>query len=86
METEVPENVTINKDKSRKKKACADQWKRNVRKCLRNSGQKYTNVNGNFIQARSLGPSCNPCKRKCDEKFTIQERTQIFKNIGQWKI
>ncbi|CAG9829387.1 unnamed protein product [Diabrotica balteata] len=78
VQTEVPEDVTINILKSRKRKACPDQWKRNVRKFLRNSGQKYTNIYGNLLQARSLGPSCNLCRLKCDEKFTLQETRQIF--------
>ncbi|CAG9833905.1 unnamed protein product [Diabrotica balteata] len=81
VETEVPEDVTINQHKSRKRKACPKQRKRNFRKFLTNSGQKYTNVNGNLVQARSLGPSCNPYKgntsiRGYNHAFYLENRDQ----------
>ncbi|XP_072382437.1 uncharacterized protein lola isoform X1 [Diabrotica undecimpunctata] len=78
LDTTVLESEKINTPNGRKRKARPSQWKCNVRKFLRNSGQEYISAKGNFVRARSMGPPCNSCRLKCDEKFTLQERTALF--------
>mgnify|MGYP007063906257 CR=1 FL=1 len=68
--------------KSRKRKAKPQNWKRNVTKVLRNTGQAYfTSKGGKHVPPKKLQQPCSDkCKLKCSTKFTQLEREEIFKN------
>lgn len=53
-------------------------WKRNIIKEKRNRGEKYTNWRGNVIEERKIKKGCNNCRRKCQDKFNLEEHTDIF--------
>ncbi|XP_073969707.1 uncharacterized protein [Rhodnius prolixus] len=64
-----------------KRKRNVDQWKRNVLKKARNSGEAYqTHSQSKSIRGpRKLKPPCGQhCKLKCSTKFTAEERMQLF--------
>lgn len=64
-----------------KRKRNVDQWKRNILKKSRNSGQAYETHSKNKIirEQRKIKPPCTQkCKLKCSNKFTDEERLQLF--------
>lgn len=67
------------KSKTRKRKRQKSGWKRNIIKSARNSGAEYKNWNGNFQNKRSIKPACQNCRKRCNENFSEEERSAIFK-------
>lgn len=72
------------KSKTRKNKKCVNQWRRNVIKKLRNEGKSYKNWSNKIVQKRQLKAPCQNCRMKCYEKFSDEERRQIFDQY--WKL
>lgn len=70
------------KKKTRKRKSCPTEWRRNKIKLLRNSGQAYTTLNkGMLVEAKQMKMPCNEsCILKCRTKFSEEERVAIFKS------
>ncbi|XP_072388219.1 uncharacterized protein [Diabrotica undecimpunctata] len=61
-----------------------DQWTRNIRKRLRNTGKEYTNAKGNNVPARSLKPPCNDkCSMKCRDKLSDVNRQMLLCQFWQ---
>ncbi|KAK7474659.1 hypothetical protein BaRGS_00034083 [Batillaria attramentaria] len=66
----------------RKRVAHPENWKRNVRKQLKLSGQQYTSSRGKTIQAKRLKVvDCSKCKLKCTEKISHEERETVFQTF-----
>lgn len=70
------------KDKRvKKKKQAPKNWKKNVVKQLRNSGQAYTSVSKSkkTFDKKSLKQPCgDKCRLQCSSKFTNEERQKIL--------
>jgi len=78
-EKENDENLTIIRepDRSRKRRrACVNEWKRNVQKRLRNAGEEYTSSSKKKIPAKSFYNFV--CHCKCTEKVSVEERKSMF--------
>ena len=66
-------------DLKRKRKCTPDIWKRNVRKRNRDAGLEYISQKGKHVNARQVkAVNCSKCRYKCSEKFTEENRQQIF--------
>lgn len=64
----------------RSKVADPESWNKNVRKKLRNTGQAYMSVRGQYRTARQVRPKdCSNCKKACNTKFPEAERQKIHK-------
>ena len=62
-----------------------DQWKRNVTKRLRQSGQEYKYRKGNLKRARELnvtGDCGGTCRYQCSQKITMQRGKKCLMNSG----
>jgi len=58
------------------------QWKANVRKEKRNSGQEYTTRKNKVVPRRKMKPPCeDKCRLHCNSKFTEIERQTIFEEF-----
>lgn len=70
----------------RRVQALPDQWKRNVRKVKRNSGESYVSNNGIVRPARNVlkEPCGEKCRIKCNNRFTVADREQLLKDF--WKL
>lgn len=56
------------------------QWKRNMRKTKRASGEEYVSTSGNIVPKKVVGESCR-CKYKCFERVQEDIRMKIFKEL-----
>jgi len=70
--------------KGRKRLRDESQWKRNIVKRLRNSGEEYTSQSGKTIPKRSVQRDCGNCLLKCSSKISAAERENIFNTY--WKL
>lgn len=79
------ENINGRK-KRRNKIGQPMKWKSIERKNKRQKGDAYISMRGKNVNARVLKvKDCSKCKKKCNEKFTEEERRLIFEaywNIG----
>lgn len=79
----------LKKLSSRKKKRNPNQWKRNIRKSLKTQGKEYTSVTGKVMDAKKVLPhNCQKCRFKCADKFTEEDRQEIFTlyyNLGSYE-
>ncbi|GFO44602.1 LOW QUALITY PROTEIN: scavenger receptor sr-c-like protein [Plakobranchus ocellatus] len=58
------------------------EWKRTVRKRLRNSEKSYVSSRGKAILAKAMKPPCiESCALKCTQKFSEEERQSIFEDF-----
>lgn len=82
VENAVDNEPTVERKKTRKRKAEPSTWKKNCTKRLRNSGKSYITLGKRKeMPERKLKPSCNDkCNHKCGSKFSEEERLIIFKN------
>nr|CAI5833322.1 unnamed protein product [Callosobruchus analis] len=71
------------KKNTRKRLRNPSKWRRNEIKRLRNLGQKYKDWKGNVHPKRQLKSACTSCRHKCNDKFSEEERKQIFENYWQ---
>lgn len=71
------------KKNSRKRQRNLTKWRRNVIKKARNCGEEYTDWKGNVCPKRQQKNACTNCRQKCSEKFSVEERRQIFENYWQ---
>ncbi|CAG4958976.1 unnamed protein product [Parnassius apollo] len=71
-----------NKKLTRKRQRNPKAWKKNKKKCLKNSGIAYTTEKGKLVNAKQLKPGCgDKCRLKCTFKINEQQRLVIFKNF-----
>lgn len=56
-----------------------EEWKKNQRKCLRNSGKEYISARGKRVKAREMGPVCK-CRQNCPIKISEDLRRNFFNN------
>lgn len=64
---------------SKKRKACKENWVRNVRKSNKNKGLPYQTTSGQNIPAKQIGEPCNSnCIYECSAKFSTEKRESIF--------
>ena len=67
------------KHSSRKKTRNPEKWKRNVRKLLKSEGKEYVSATGRVVAPKKVHHhSCLKCRFKCSEKFTEEQREDIF--------
>nr|CAI5838294.1 unnamed protein product [Callosobruchus analis] len=71
------------KKNTRKRLRNPSKWRRNEIKRLRNLGQKYKDWKDNVHPKRQLKIACTSCRQKCNDKFSEEERKQIFENYWQ---
>ncbi|KAL4718653.1 hypothetical protein ACJJTC_013382 [Scirpophaga incertulas] len=71
-------NATSKNKRGKKRVRNQNKWKENVRKTLKNSGKEYISKKGNKIEAKKMRPPCHNCKFLCCDKFTRDERQEIF--------
>lgn len=67
--------------KGRKRKQCPENWKRNIIKKLRNSGEEYEihSKEKKTRKKREIKPPCGEkCKLKCSSKFDEAARLKLF--------
>lgn len=65
--------------RGRKRKRDPDNWKKNVRKRLRNTGQSYVNSKNIHIPVRKVrGKDCASCRYKCNHNFPQSVREVIL--------
>ncbi|KAL0894337.1 hypothetical protein ABMA27_012963 [Loxostege sticticalis] len=69
---------------SRNRQRRRDEWKDIKRKCLKNLGKAYLSRNGVSRDGKRFKQSCPAtCRLKCFQKFTEQDRNQIFLSFWQ---
>lgn len=73
-----------NQKRGRKRKKNEDTWKKKKRQNCRNSGLAYHSVKGKEIPRKSFTNAPCHCKKKCNQKFTEEERKRIFESF--WKL
>ncbi|KAH3860560.1 hypothetical protein DPMN_023463 [Dreissena polymorpha] len=67
------------KHSSRKKTWNPEKWKRNVRKLLKGEGKKYLSATGRVVAPKKVHHHSRlNCRFKCSEKFTEEQREDIF--------
>lgn len=65
----------------RKRKRNETNWKRNVKKTLRNSGQSYKTAGNKIKEERKMKEPCGvKCRLQCKSKLSEDERILLFKN------
>jgi len=85
-ETQANETVLTAKKnvRVRRKVRCEAEWKRNVRKRLRNSGKSYISSSGKAVLQRQMGKGCSDkCRYKCKEHITEENRKKLFNSYWQ---
>ncbi|MCG8048777.1 MAG: OTU family ubiquitin thioesterase, partial [Candidatus Thiodiazotropha endolucinida] len=67
---------------SRRKVRNVKEWKKNIRKVKRNTGQAYvSDKSKKSVAPRQVLPSsCNNCKNKCAEKVNEETRHKLFQS------
>ena len=66
---------------ARKRKSTPENWKKNIRKRLRLSGQEYKSSTGKIIQEKTMIQPCKSCRFKCTSNFSEENRKQIFSSF-----
>ncbi|XP_053372947.1 uncharacterized protein LOC128546452 [Mercenaria mercenaria] len=62
----------------RKRKSTPENWKKNVRKRLRLSGEEYISSSGKKISRKLVQEcDCTKCKYKCNDKVSFEKRCAI---------
>ena len=70
------------KMRGRKRIACPEKWKRNIRKQLKLRGQQYKNSRGQNIEAKTPKViDCTKCKLKCTDRISTEERQTVFQTF-----
>ncbi|XP_048125447.1 uncharacterized protein LOC125311430 [Alosa alosa] len=74
-EAENEQEEDANTQRGRKRQRNVENWKRNKRKRLRNSGKSYVNSRGLPVQGRRVREkNCASCRYRCNEKFPEEVR------------
>ncbi|XP_060554953.1 uncharacterized protein LOC132715878 [Ruditapes philippinarum] len=72
-------NINTRKRMSRKRVRDESNWKRNVLKCKKNTGQSYETASGSIKRPRIVKNGCGfNCRKKCHSKIMLDEREKIF--------
>lgn len=75
---------TYKKDCGKKRQRHKDQWIDVKRKRLLNAGQEYINRAGKLVEKRKMRSICaNTCKLKCNNKFCLEVRKNIFQKFWE---
>lgn len=71
--------------RTRKRRANPDEWKRNIRKRLRASGDRYLDRKG--IERPKKVPNFTDCKCKfkCRDQITVAQQESLFNEYYSWK-
>jgi len=72
---------------TRKRLIHKENWQKNIKKQLKNSGKEYVSANDKVKAAKIMKMPCNEkCRLKCADKLKIDERTNNNKTIiiGNW--
>lgn len=71
--------TTPKKKLLRKRKATPDEWKKNIRKKLTISGEKYVSQRRKIVPGKMVkSVNCSSCKFKCSENISEQNRQKLF--------
>lgn len=65
--------------KGKKRIRNPQKWKKNISRELKNSGKEYISRTGKKIEGKVIRPPCN-CRLQCRNKFTEDQRKQIFES------
>ena len=69
----------ISGKRSRKRQRNEKQWKKNITKLRKNSGQSYVTSSGIIKRAKLIQSGCGlNCKNKCQSKINSEQREKIF--------
>ncbi|CAH0730535.1 unnamed protein product, partial [Brenthis ino] len=74
---ELKHSPTPKKGKKRNKNP--QIWKKNISKQLKNSGKEYISHTGKKIASKLIRPPCD-CRLQCRNKFSEDQRKEIFKS------
>uniref|UniRef100_A0A6P7GQ38 Uncharacterized protein LOC114345401 n=1 Tax=Diabrotica virgifera virgifera TaxID=50390 RepID=A0A6P7GQ38_DIAVI len=83
------EQVDRKKEIPKKRKRNENEWKKNIRKHLRNRGEEYTSVKGKTVNAKSYRFFICKCNFNCENNFTDKTRRDIhsrFYNLKNWEL
>lgn len=69
--------------KSRKRVRDKKEWKKNIRKRLRQAGQEYKSCKGDTVQAKIPKRNCVNCRFKCLDNFSEEEVALIHREFWQ---
>lgn len=72
--------TTEEKNLTRKRKRQPETWKRNKNRKLRLQGKEHMSQSGNKVRAKDVKLVSYKCHYNCNEKFSINDREQIFKD------
>ncbi|KAK3776185.1 hypothetical protein RRG08_063728 [Elysia crispata] len=77
------ERETQNKpQRGRKRTRNEDNWTRNIKKRLKNSGKPYISSRGKEMAGKAIKVACSEkCTLKCSTKFSEEERKSIFEDF-----
>lgn len=68
--------------RGRKRTRNEENWARNVKKRLKNSGKSYISVRGKEVAEKTVKPACSEkCVFKCSQKFSEERRKTIFNEL-----
>lgn len=67
--------------KTRKLNANEEDWKKNVKKRLRQSGKIYKSCQGQTVRARAFQRNCVNCRVKCLDKFSADGAALIHSEL-----
>ncbi|XP_070560948.1 uncharacterized protein [Ptychodera flava] len=82
------DNLVDDSSRSRLRFRNVTNWKRNIQKRLRNSGQEYTAHTGKRVCARQMIYHQCRCNMDCSKHFSLEERQDIFSkywNLGSYE-
>ena len=77
------ERETQNKpQRGRKRTSNEDNWTRNIKKRLKNSGKPYISSRGKEMAGKAIKVACSEkCTLKCSTKFSEEERKSLFEDF-----
>ena len=82
-------NVTDEKTSSKRKRRAPENWKKNIRKKKRNSGEQYVTARGETKAAKTFTDFSCFCPLKCSETEPVESRKKCFDTFyssGSWEI
>uniref|UniRef100_A0A6P7F1R6 Uncharacterized protein LOC114324265 n=1 Tax=Diabrotica virgifera virgifera TaxID=50390 RepID=A0A6P7F1R6_DIAVI len=66
-------SIVSDKKTRKRKRSSKNEWKKNIRKILRQSGQKYKSCKGGTASEKRPKRNCVNCRFKCLDNFTENE-------------
>nr|CAH7767349.1 unnamed protein product [Callosobruchus chinensis] len=81
LDVQVASSNVVSDGKTRKRKRKPKEWKKSVRKRLRQAGQEYINYKGATVEKKIPRRDCLSCRFKCLEYFSEEEVALIHREF-----